>query len=223
MDNDYLKDVGRFVVRKRGEMNGMTQAFCSEKCGMGRSALSDIENGNRLPNGRELLDLSRVLNTSPNEILTAGKDDSDFTKNTLEQETSDVVVSLAKTLFAFSRLSRDNKDLIQKLMLSMAFGDLTPKEQSEFFGTYESIPEKVIDLKQMVSLVGDLCLKSEHPETGKPILSKNPLDTLEDSAKSFYNGGDFGALFGVLISVAPSVLISLRAHLSDVEEEVKPT
>lgn len=209
MGNDHLKDVGRFIVRKRSEREGMTQADCASKCGIGRSALSDIENGNRLPNGKELLDLSRVLKTSPNEILSAGEDASNFKREALEQETSDMMVSLARAFLVFSRLSRDNKELIQKVMLSMAFGDLTPKEQAEFFNTYEKMPEYIADLKAMVEVFGELGMKSTHPETGEPLLSRNLIETLEDSVRSFYNGGDFGALFGIFVSVAPTAISSM--------------
>lgn len=209
MNNDYLKDVGRFVVMKRGEMGGMTQSDCSVSCGIGRSSLSDIENGNRLPNGRELLDLSRVLNTNPNDILTAGKcDNSDFKKNKLEQDVPDALEMLSKTLFSFAHLSRDNKNLIQKLMLSMVFGDLTPKEQSEFFSSYDLIPEKTIELKAVVSAIGEMGINTLNPVTKEPFLSKNLLETLDEAAKSFYYSSDVSGFLGMLVTIAPSLILS---------------
>lgn len=56
---------------------GLTQAFVSEKTGIRRSALSEIENGSRKVSARELASLSHLYGTSVDYLVSGVTKSSD--------------------------------------------------------------------------------------------------------------------------------------------------
>lgn len=199
MADDLSKDVGSFIRLKREGLL-LSQVDCSMKADIARSTLRDLEQGKRLPNGRELISLSSVLRVTPNEILSSGNKNVDFKDDLLQQDTPEIVCNLAQTLFSFSRLTRSNKELMKEVLFVMACGGLGQKERSEFLEHYNKLPEYIGDLAIMAPLFDDLLSLSINPETGKPFLDTSIIKDAKASVENFYNGSGSGEdFFGMIL------------------------
>ncbi|PST98533.1 hypothetical protein C9J03_26215 [Photobacterium gaetbulicola] len=198
MADDLSKDVGSFIRLKREGLS-FSQVDCSVKADIARSTMRDLEQGKRLPNGRELISLSSVLRVTPNEILSAGNKNVDFKNDRLQQTSSEIVCHLAQTLFSFSRLKRSNKELMKEILFVMACGDLTQKDRADFLEHYNNMPEYIDDFSVAVSVLDELMTSAINPETGKPFLDTSLMKDAKASLENFYSGSGTGKdLLGML-------------------------
>lgn len=56
-------------LRKQRQLNKLTQQELADRIGINRGAYSNWENGKREPSFSKLIELSKLLNTTPNYLL----------------------------------------------------------------------------------------------------------------------------------------------------------
>lgn len=119
-EKEYVHSVGKYIadLRKRKNLN---QSECSEVTSISRSTISDIEKGLRLPSSKDLLSFCRVFQVTPNDILSCGNPDFQFTESKSERDKlRDDLVILFRAYYSFINLSRQSKELVTDAMYRMA-------------------------------------------------------------------------------------------------------
>lgn len=72
MAADVYESLGGAVRRRRDAM-GMTQAALAGRIGLGRTSVTNIENGSQKIMLHQLLDLARALHTAPEDLLAEAR------------------------------------------------------------------------------------------------------------------------------------------------------
>ena len=72
MGADLYPAIGE-VVRQRSDAIGMTQASLAGRIGLGRTSVTNIENGSQKVMLHQLVDLARALHASPEELLSEAR------------------------------------------------------------------------------------------------------------------------------------------------------
>ena len=66
--SEDLNEMGMKIAKKR-RMMGYSQDECSEKAGLSRTALGNIERGTASPKAEAIFAICRVLEAEPNEVM----------------------------------------------------------------------------------------------------------------------------------------------------------
>ena len=173
MADDYNRGVGLFIRNKR-ESISLSQVDCAKVTAIARSTLRDLEQGKRLPNGKELLSLSSVLKTTPNAILSASDAEASFHTGVQKNRNDiDMITSYAQLLIAFGALSRNSKELVKGIVFQLACSDLPASQRAQFIETYTK------------KLPGDLAGFFGKLSEGKEVVVMKALEEILSS----YNGG----------------------------------
>lgn len=119
-EKEYIHSVGVYISDVR-KSKGLTQTECGNAADISRSTISDIEKGCRLPSGKDVVSLCRVLGITPNDIFSCGE----FEKSVPElvdsnKEVAENMALLARTVFSFYKLSKQSKGLIGDMIFRLA-------------------------------------------------------------------------------------------------------
>lgn len=176
MADDLSKDVGAFIRLKREGLS-LSQVDCSDIANIARSTLRDLEQGKRLPNGREMISLSSVLKTTPSAILSASDSVSNFDDSYHEaQNGTAMLTSYVQMIFGFNQLNRSSKELVKSIVFQLACGDIKSSERGRFIETYtRKIPDDISGI-------------FTHAFEGKEGVM---LNVLEDTLRDYNNGEKF--------------------------------
>ena len=110
----------------------LTQMELAEKAGLGRSTIMHYENAKAAPGAMELLSLAKVLEMSPNYILS-GKER--FIKEKDEEElldSQDHMCNSVRVAMCLATLEPEVQDNFSNLLLSMVKGRIGDKEFKKF-------------------------------------------------------------------------------------------
>lgn len=142
-DNFLEIRVGHFI-REHRKKRRMNQDVFGDAVGINRKTLLKIENGERLPSGREIFGICDFLKITPNDLLSAGGHiDVEPDDRTRSETRQDEIVQFAQLVYSFFRLSPRDKETISDLVNRMARTDLEHSNLYEFIDNYEALGEGI--------------------------------------------------------------------------------
>ena len=155
-DNFLEIRVGHFI-REHRKKRRMNQDIFGDAVGINRKTLLKIENGERLPSGREIFGICDFLKITPNDLLSAGGHiDVEPDDRTRSEARQDEIVQFAQLVYSFFRLSPRDKETISDLVNRMARTDLEHSNLYEFIDNYEAIGDGIRDF--LNALDASFCL-----------------------------------------------------------------
>lgn len=101
-----MNSIGNRIRERRKELN-LTQTDIHRECGISSGALSQIENGNRVPSAIAFYSLSQVLNCSMEYLITGESSD---TKNL------ELYGNEEKLMNGFRELSKEDQDELIEIL-----------------------------------------------------------------------------------------------------------
>lgn len=143
-DNFIEIRVGHFI-REHRKKKRMNQDVFGDAVGINRKTLLKLENGERLPSGREIFGLCDFLKITPNDLLSAGDHVSFKPDHRSNSEIKrDDIVQFFQMVYSFFRLSPKDKTTITDLIHRMAKSDLEHGNLDEFIRNHEDI-NKIVE------------------------------------------------------------------------------
>ncbi len=121
---DYNRAVGQYITTKRMEA-GFSQIELANKANISRSTMSDLEKGNRLPSGKDILSLCRVLEVTPNDIYSCGGKRFAFENNSdleVDEHIRDFCL-IIQSAYCFFKLNKASKESIHDVIYKMALSE----------------------------------------------------------------------------------------------------
>lgn len=136
--------VGQFI-RERRKLMGMNLEEFSEQIGVHSKTFNRIEMGYRLPTGSEIFTICRVLDITPNELLSAGgRIDIKDEDKSYDKEKRDEIADIFQTFYAFLRLSNRDRSVVSDFIKRMARSSLKGKNLDRFIEHEDSIRYMVV-------------------------------------------------------------------------------
>ena len=136
--------VGQFI-RERRKLMGMNLEEFSDQIGIHSKTFNRIEMGYRLPTGSEIFTICRVLDITPNELLSAGGriDIKDEDKSD-EKEKRDEIADLVQTIYSFFRLSNRDKQVVSDFIRRLARSNFNGKNLDRYIQNEDLIRYSVV-------------------------------------------------------------------------------
>lgn len=167
--------VGQFI-RERRKLMGMNLEEFSDQIGIHSKTFNRIEMGYRLPTGSEIFTICRVLDITPNDLLSAGGriDIKDEDKSD-DRQKRDEVAEIIQTFYAFFRLSNRDKKVVSDFVRRMVRSNLNGKNLDDFIKNEELIRYSIVP---HVLSWGDISLSKDDVEPVFTQLVSGFMDSL---------------------------------------------
>ena len=146
-------------LRAARETLEITQTELAKQSGVGRSAIVHYENGKAIPGGMELIKLSKVLDITPNYILSGSEQFRESTEPEHALATEEFIPLMIRVGLCLASLDRDVRESVSELLMSLVKQKASKKDY-ENFSTFADdiahvITENIPDLEKLGNELGE--------------------------------------------------------------------
>ena len=126
-------------LRSARERLEITQAALAKKSGVGRSAIVHYENAQAIPGGMELIKLCKVLDITPNYILSGSEQFRKSQEPESALDTDDFLTLMMRVMFCLLSLDTEVRESASTFLMSLVKQKLSKKEYADFNAMVDDI------------------------------------------------------------------------------------
>ena len=128
-------------LRSARERLEITQTTLAKKSKVGRSAIVHYENAQAIPGGMELIKLCKVLDITPNYILSG----SEQFRESQEPETAllsdDMMTLFFRVVICLTSLSPEIRESVSSLLMSLVKQKMSNKDYADFMAMTDNLAQ----------------------------------------------------------------------------------